>query len=147
MDETNAVQPKRRGRPPKRRPIVPVKLPDGVVRAEDVPDKCEGIKHVFEDENDEGAICRCGKTRCTTETDGESTWKRAVPIDAASILPTISVSDDVALSTIHAQIALITLHLKRVGAEITDGGGTVHIPAPAILPEGARVVVHIYREG
>ncbi len=46
-----------------------------------------------------------------------------------------------------AQLApLLTLHLKRDGNEITDAGGTVHIPAPAMLPDGARVRVLIFRE-
>jgi hypothetical protein len=43
-------------------------------------------------------------------------------------------------------IPLVTLHLRRVGAELTDNGGTVHIPSPSLVQEGERVRVAIYRE-
>jgi hypothetical protein len=41
---------------------------------------------------------------------------------------------------------IVTLHLRRVGAELTDNGGTVHIPSPSLVQEGERVRVAIYRE-
>jgi hypothetical protein len=41
---------------------------------------------------------------------------------------------------------LVTLHLRRIGAELTDNGGTVHIPSPSLVQEGERVRVAIYRE-
>ena len=41
---------------------------------------------------------------------------------------------------------LVELHLRRVGPILTDSGETVRIPAPAIVPDGARVRVEIYRE-
>jgi len=43
-------------------------------------------------------------------------------------------------------VPLVTLHLRRVGPILTDTGETVRIPAPARLPDGARVSVSIYRE-
>ena len=45
-----------------------------------------------------------------------------------------------------APIELLSMSLRRVGNEITDSSGTVHIPAPAMLQEGERVRVVIYRE-
>ena len=44
------------------------------------------------------------------------------------------------------QSELLSMSLRRVGNEITDSSGTVHIPAPAMLQEGGRVRVVIYRE-
>ena len=91
--------PKRRGRPPKVRPIEPVKLPAGIVKAGDVN----------------------------------------------TTLQTVSLSED-RIVKIHAPVPLLTLHLRRVGAEITDGGGTVHIPASGAIPDGTQLVAHFYRE-
>ena len=45
-----------------------------------------------------------------------------------------------------APAPLVELHLRRVGAFLTDTAETVRIPAPAAVPEGARVRVSIYRE-
>jgi hypothetical protein len=44
------------------------------------------------------------------------------------------------------KIPIVTLTLRRVGAELTDNGGTVHIPSPSLVQEGERVRVAIYRE-
>ena len=48
--------------------------------------------------------------------------------------------------SIDAPTPLVELHLRRVGPILTDTGETVRIPAPARLPDGARVRVSIYRE-
>ncbi len=125
------------------------------------PDKCEGIKHIFEDKNAEGSICRCGKTRLTTETDGKDTWKRAVPIEeddktltgapepsvqtSTETLPTVVLTED-RIVKIHAPTPLVTFHLRRVGNELTDVAHTVHIPSPSIIQPGEHVVIHVYRE-
>lgn len=45
-----------------------------------------------------------------------------------------------------APAPLLSLSLVRRGALLTDIGDTVHIPAPAILKEGERVRVVVYRE-
>jgi trimethylamine:corrinoid methyltransferase-like protein len=47
---------------------------------------------------------------------------------------------------IRDQEPLVTLHLRRIGAELTDNGGTVHIPSPSLVQEGERVRVEIHRE-
>ncbi len=101
-----AVQ-KRRGRPPKVRPIEPVKLPAGVVKAGDVPSpevKVEGGETIVTDG---------GRFTVTTKFLADP---------------------------------LLTLHLRRVGAEITDGSGTVHIPASGAIPDGTPLVAHFYEE-
>ncbi|MFA5054476.1 MAG: hypothetical protein WC565_10475 [Parcubacteria group bacterium] len=98
-DVKDGAVPKRRGRPPKVRPIEPVKLPAGIVKAGDVN----------------------------------------------ATLPTVSLSED-RIVKIHAPTPLLTLHLRRVGAEITDGSGTVHIPASGAIPDGTKLVAHFYRE-
>lgn len=41
---------------------------------------------------------------------------------------------------------LLSLHLRRVENELTDTMRTVHIPSPAIVKDGERVVIHVYRE-
>lgn len=41
---------------------------------------------------------------------------------------------------------LLSLHLRRVGDELTDVRNTVHIPSPALVKDGERVVIHVYRE-
>jgi len=41
---------------------------------------------------------------------------------------------------------LLTFHLRRVDNELTDTMRTVHIPSPAMVKDGERVVIHVYRE-
>jgi len=41
---------------------------------------------------------------------------------------------------------LLTFHLRRVENELTDTMRTVHIPSPASIQPGERVVIHVYRE-
>jgi hypothetical protein len=41
---------------------------------------------------------------------------------------------------------LVTFHLRRVENELTDTARTVHIPSPASIKDGERVVIHVYRE-
>jgi hypothetical protein len=93
---------KRRGRPPKVRP-----LPEGVVKAGDVPSPETKAKE------SETIITDSGRFTVTTKFLADP---------------------------------LLTLHLRRVGAEITDGSGTVHIPASGAIPDGTHLVAHFYRE-
>ncbi len=44
-------------------------------------------------------------------------------------------------------LPLLSLHLRRVGNELTDVAHTVHIPSPSLIQPGERVVIHVYREG
>ncbi|MBU2177642.1 MAG: hypothetical protein KJ556_21325 [Gammaproteobacteria bacterium] len=41
---------------------------------------------------------------------------------------------------------LFTLHLRRIENEITDSDKRIHIPAPATIQEGEKVVLFAYKE-
>ena len=43
-------------------------------------------------------------------------------------------------------LPLLTIHLRRIGTEMTDSAHTVHIPAPALVAVGENVRVEVYRE-
>ncbi|MFA5054323.1 MAG: hypothetical protein WC565_09705 [Parcubacteria group bacterium] len=106
---------KRRGRPPKVRPIEPVKLPAGVVKAEDAT--IAGPSMMVKIDGSKVA-----------EMVREQLERMEQKIELVKDTP------------------LLTLHLRRVGAEITDGSGTVHIPASGAIPDGTPLVAHFYRE-
>ncbi len=125
-DVKDGAVPKRRGRPPKARPIEPVKLPDGVVKAVDLPvhiPACD-IPQPLTYENLEKAVGEMEKQAAEDGSHGTITG----------------------LVSLRQVTPLLTLHLRRVGAEITDGGGTVHIPASGAIPDGTQLVAHFYRE-
>ena len=60
-------------------------------------------------------------------------------------VPTVVLTED-RIVNIHAPTPLLTFHLRRVENELTDTLRTVHIPSPASIQPGERVVIHVYRE-
>jgi hypothetical protein len=60
-------------------------------------------------------------------------------------LPTVVLTED-RIVKIHAPTPLVSFHLRRVEDELTDVARTVHIPSPAMVKDGERVVIHVYRE-
>jgi len=118
--------PKRRGRPPKVRPIEPVKLPAGIVKAGDI------VTGRVDDRLRDGLPVHIPACDIPQPCPGGT-------------LPTVSLSED-RIVKIHAPTPLLTLHLRRVGVEITDGSGTVHIPVSGAIPDGTKLVAHFYRE-
>jgi hypothetical protein len=60
-------------------------------------------------------------------------------------VPTVVLTED-RIVNIHAPTPLLTFHLRRVDNELTDTMRTVHIPSPASIQPGERVVIHVYRE-
>jgi len=68
-----------------------------------------------------------------------------VPQTSTGTLPTVVLTED-RIVNIHAPTPLVTFHLRRVENELTDTMRTVHIPSPASIQPGERVVIHVYRE-
>jgi len=67
------------------------------------------------------------------------------PQTITGTLPTVVLTED-RIVNIHAPTPLLTFHLRRVENELTDTARTIHIPSPAIVKDGERVVIHVYRE-
>jgi hypothetical protein len=110
------------------------------------PDKCEGIKHVFEDETVEGAICRYGLEIVDTPPFRITTKLLAGPLSVdPSTMGMMALVDAIEPLHVDPPSPLVTIRLRRVGPIITDSMNTVSIPAPAFLKDGERVLVAIYQ--
>jgi hypothetical protein len=136
MPEQTTV-PKRRGRPPKVRPLSETPTIQRQATAD------EQLRDLMETAEEDA--------KTLTGAPEPSVQASTANVDRAQLaampttVPTVFLTED-RIVNIHAPIPLVTFHLRRVENELTDTMRTVHIPSPAIVKDGERVVIHVYRE-
>jgi hypothetical protein len=152
IEQGKTIEPKRRGRPPK------VRLPEGVVRAGEIGgpvnvDRMEPMPgvpgDVIEGAADETGVNSLTITRVPPEAVPVHVPACDVPQPVVMAEGTETIVTDGGRFTITTKLLadpLLTLHLRRVKNELTDAAHTVHIPASVLIPDGAKVVAHFYRE-